>query len=128
MHELLDMLLLGSMVAMAVGVVLQRNLFAAVMMAGIFSLLSAAMFVVLDAVDVAFTEAAVGAGISTVLILARLDLARSHERPPTRISLTPPDMLVSTRRRSLSRIIFTRWFRCCAAAYWISRKTRSARS
>ena len=43
-----------------------RNLFAVVMLASIYSLLAAAVFVVLDAVDVAFTEAAVGAGISTV--------------------------------------------------------------
>ncbi len=45
----------------------QRNLFAAVMLFGIYSLLSAALFVTLDAVDVAFTEAAVGAGIATIL-------------------------------------------------------------
>jgi multicomponent Na+:H+ antiporter subunit B len=58
----------------------QRNLFAAVMLFGIYSLLSAALFVTLDAVDVAFTEAAVGAGISTILMLATLAItsARQH--------------------------------------------------
>ena len=40
----------------------------------IFSLLSASLFVLMDAVDVAFTEAAVGAGISTVLMLMVLHL------------------------------------------------------
>ena len=45
-----------------------RDLFAMTMMLGIYSLLSATFFVALDAVDVAFTEAAVGAGISTVLM------------------------------------------------------------
>ena len=49
-----------------------RNLFAVVMLASIYSLLASAMFVVLDAVDVAFTEAAVGAGISTILIFATI--------------------------------------------------------
>ena len=41
--------------------------------------ISALVFVLLDAVDVAFTEAAVGAGISTVLMLATLSLTRKHE-------------------------------------------------
>ena len=49
-----------------------HRLFALVMLSGAFSLTAAAQFVVLDAVDVAFTEAAVGAGISTVLALATL--------------------------------------------------------
>jgi len=44
------------------------------MLFGIYSLLSAAVFVVLDAVDVAFTEAAVGAGISSILVLGALSL------------------------------------------------------
>jgi multicomponent Na+:H+ antiporter subunit B len=50
------------------------------MLFGIYSLLSAALFVALDAPDVAFTEAAVGAGISTVLMLATLALTKRHER------------------------------------------------
>ena len=48
------------------------------MLMGIFSLLSAALFTVMDAVDVAFTEAAVGAGISTVLMLSTL-ASRDHQ-------------------------------------------------
>lgn len=53
-----------------------RNLFAAVIIAGVYSLLMAAIFTQLDAVDVAFTEASVGAGISTVLLLATLALIK----------------------------------------------------
>ena len=49
-----------------------RNLYAVVMLGSIFSLLAAAMFVILDAVDVAFTEATVGAGISTVVMIATI--------------------------------------------------------
>ncbi|MCB9758607.1 MAG: DUF4040 domain-containing protein [Alphaproteobacteria bacterium] len=89
MTELLDILLLGCMATTAVAIINQRNLFAAVMMAGIFSLLSAAMFVVMDAVDVAFTEAAVGAGISTVLMLATLDITGSKEARPHTPALGP---------------------------------------
>lgn len=56
------------------------------MLFGIYSLLSAALFVVLDAVDVAFTEAAVGAGIATILILGTLAVTGAklevrHARP-----------------------------------------------
>lgn len=61
-------------------VVRLHNLFAVVMLGGIYSLLAAALLVVLDAVDVAFTEAAVGAGISTVLALGALALTTSQEK------------------------------------------------
>lgn len=56
-----------------------RNLFAVVMLSGIFSLSAAALYVVLDAVDVAFTEASVGAGIATMLILGTLALTTTEE-------------------------------------------------
>lgn len=64
-------------------VVRLHNLFAVVMLGGIYSLLAAALLVVLDAVDVAFTEAAVGAGISTVLALGALSLTTSQEKTPS---------------------------------------------
>jgi multicomponent Na+:H+ antiporter subunit B len=51
------------------------------MLSGVFSLLSAGLFVAMDAVDVAFTEAAVGAGISTVLMLGTLALTHQEEKP-----------------------------------------------
>lgn len=63
-----------------------RNLFAVVMLTGIYSLFAAALYVVMDAVDVAFTEAAVGAGIATVLMLGTLSLTKDtekvHKKPP----------------------------------------------
>jgi multicomponent Na+:H+ antiporter subunit B len=64
----------------AIGVMCLDDLFAAVMLSGIFSLLSASLFVVMDAVDVAFTEAAVGAGIATILMLGSLNLTSTRER------------------------------------------------
>lgn len=64
----------------AIAVVQVRDLFSAAMLFAIYSLLSAALFVVLDAGDVALTEAAVGAGISTILILAVLTLAPRYEK------------------------------------------------
>lgn len=50
------------------------------MLMGIFSLLVAGLFVVLDGVDVAFTEAAVGAGVSTVLFLGTLAMVSVKDR------------------------------------------------
>ncbi|MGH2378260.1 MAG: DUF4040 domain-containing protein [Candidatus Limnocylindria bacterium] len=73
--------LLAFMAATALAIAHRRNLFAVVILSGIFSMLSAAFFVVLDAVDVAFTEAAVGAGAATVLMLATLALTGDHEEP-----------------------------------------------
>jgi len=59
------------------------------MLSGIYSLLSASFFVVLDAVDVAFTEAAVGAGISTILMLGTLALVGYRERKPSHSRFLP---------------------------------------
>ena len=60
----------------------QRNLFAVVVMMSIYSFLMATVLVALDAVDVAMTEASVGAGISTVLLLGTLYLTRGEEAKP----------------------------------------------
>ena len=66
-----------------------RSLFAAVMLSGMFSLLSACLFVIMDAVDVAFTEAAVGAGVSTVLMLMVLNLTTDKESTPIEPKVFP---------------------------------------
>jgi len=71
-------------VAVAITIVRLHNLFAVVMLSGIYSLLSAGIFVELDAVDVAFTEASVGAGITTILMLGTLALTTDTERPAAR--------------------------------------------
>ena len=66
-----------------------HNLFAVVMLGGIYGLMAATIFVVLDAVDVAFTEAAVGAGISTVLMLGALALTKTEEKVVRRSRILP---------------------------------------
>ena len=63
---ILNITLLAFLAITAVAIIRSTNLFASIMLFGIFSLLSATLFVVMDALDVAFTEAAVGAGISTI--------------------------------------------------------------
>ncbi len=77
---LLDLSLLTMLVLVAFAMMRSRHLFAIVMLSGIYSLLSAAFFVSLDAVDVAFTEAAVGAGVSTVLMLGAMLLTVRREK------------------------------------------------
>jgi multicomponent Na+:H+ antiporter subunit B len=89
MVELVDVAVLLLLCVTALVIIRQRNLFAAVMMTGIYSLLSAGLFVVMDAVDVAFTEAAVGAGISTVLMLGTLALVGHQERKPKHRPILP---------------------------------------
>ncbi len=79
---IIDILLFTFLVITAIAITRLRNLFAVVMLAGVFSLLSAALLATLDAVDVAFTEAAVGAGISTVLLLGTLALTGREEKKP----------------------------------------------
>lgn len=66
----------------AVAAIRLRDLFAVVMLFGIYSLVSASLFVILDAVDVAFTEASVGAGVATVFMLGTLALTTSREKTP----------------------------------------------
>ena len=74
---------------MAFAIAKLRDLFTAAMLTGIFSLICAGLFVVMDAVDVAFTEAAVGAGISTVLFLGALSLTTSREKAPKKLKPLP---------------------------------------
>jgi multicomponent Na+:H+ antiporter subunit B len=83
MTALFGVFLLTLLVITAIAIVRAENLFVAVMLMGIASLLIAANFFILDAADVALTEAAVGAGISTVLFLGALSLTTSRERAPT---------------------------------------------
>ncbi len=82
MTVLFGIFLLTLLIVTAVGIVRAENLFTAVILTGIFSLLMAANFFVLDAVDVALTEAAVGAGVSTVLLLGALALVPGTEKRP----------------------------------------------
>lgn len=89
-------MLLGLLVVTALGIVRMRSLLAAAMLTSIYSLLSASVFVVLDAVDVALTEAAVGAGISTILMLATIALTADKEKTPKHRPLLPLAVVCAT--------------------------------
>ncbi len=92
---LIDLSLLTMLVIVAFVMVRSRHLFVIVMLSGIYSLLSAAFFVSLDAVDVAFTEASVGAGVSTVLMLGAMLLTVRREKP-VRTGRAPVAIVVVT--------------------------------
>lgn len=96
MTGFVDVALLILLAVTGVAIIRQRNLFAAVMLAGIYSLVSAGLFVVMDAVDVAFTEAAVGAGISTVLMLGTLALVGYNEHKPQHTPILPMFVVLVT--------------------------------
>jgi len=77
------------MAVAVVAMVLQRNLFSVVVLFAIYSFLMATVLVALDAVDVAMTEAAVGAGVSTVLLLGALHLTGGTEAKRLQRPLVP---------------------------------------
>lgn len=70
------------MAVVVIAIAARRNLFSVVMLTSIYSFLMATVLVALDAVDVAMTEASVGAGISTVLLLGALYLTKGEEAKP----------------------------------------------
>lgn len=85
---IVDIILLVVVLAMAIATIEVRSLFASGILAGIYSLMMALVWATLHAMDVAFTEAAVGAGISTVLILGALThVGRIEKRPAKRVDL-----------------------------------------
>ena len=83
------MALLTLLAVVTIAIVRQRSLFGVVILTSIYSFLMASVFIVLDAVDVAMTEASVGAGVSTVLLLATLHLIKTREMRPVRTGVLP---------------------------------------
>jgi multicomponent Na+:H+ antiporter subunit B len=83
------MALLTLLAVVTIAIVRQRSLFGVVILTSIYSFLMASVFIVLDAVDVAMTEASVGAGVSTVLLLATLHLVKTREMRPVRTGVLP---------------------------------------
>ena len=68
----LDLLILTLLVICAVGAITVRDLLSAVLIFGAYSFLMCLLWAEMGAVDVAFTEATVGAGVSTILFIAAI--------------------------------------------------------
>ncbi len=77
---MLLVVLLGiAMIVAALVAVHLKNLAAAVVAAGLVSLFASVLYLLLAAPDVAMTEAAIGAGLSTVIFLYAVKKTRSRE-------------------------------------------------
>lgn len=68
----LDLLILTLLVICAVGAITVRDLLSATLIFGAYSFLMCLLWAEMGAVDVAFTEATVGAGVSTILFIAAI--------------------------------------------------------
>ena len=82
--EILNVILLAVIVICAVAVSLTRDLLSAVIVFMIQGLAMSVVWILLQAPDLAITEAAVGTGISTVLMLAALKKIQSVQRKEER--------------------------------------------
>ena len=78
---LINIALLAILFVVAIAIARLRSLFAIVMLSGVYSLVSAAWYIAVDAVDVGYTEAAVGAGMSTAVLLGAMLLTARTAKP-----------------------------------------------
>jgi len=85
---MIDFILLFFLVVCAIAVIYMKDLLSAIMIFGAYSLIMAVVWTRLNAVDVAFTEASVGAGITTVLLLAALSRTTRGETDSKRSPIT----------------------------------------
>ena len=72
MHWEFELILFVVLIATAWMALRVKDLLAAVVTLGVFSFASALIYVAMGAVDVGFTEAVVGAGITTVLFIVAI--------------------------------------------------------
>ncbi len=70
MNWQIDILILILVIFCGIGAITVKDLFGAAILLGAYSFLMCLLWAVMGAVDVAFTEATVGAGVSTVFCLA----------------------------------------------------------
>jgi uncharacterized MnhB-related membrane protein len=79
MGTVLNLIFIVLMVATALLAVFARDLLAAVIIFSVYSLIMALMWQRLQAPDLALTEAAVGAGVTTVLFVVAIFKTRRRE-------------------------------------------------
>ena len=76
----IDILLLFFLLIIGIAALWVKDLLAAILLTGAFSFIMANVWLNLGATDVAFTEAAVGAGASTALMIACLSRVPRWEK------------------------------------------------
>ncbi|RPJ18025.1 MAG: DUF4040 domain-containing protein [Desulfobacteraceae bacterium] len=72
MHWPIDLIILTFVIFCAIAAITVRDLLATAILFGAYSFLMCLLWTVMGAVDVAFTEASVGAGVSTVFFVAAI--------------------------------------------------------
>ena len=72
MMPAIDLMILTLIVICGIAAITVKDLLAATVIYGVYSFLMCLLWAVMGAVDVAFTEATIGAGISTVLFIAAI--------------------------------------------------------
>ena len=91
-----DTLFLITVVLFGVTALTMQNLMSAAIVFGAYSFLMCLIWTAMGAVDVAFTEAAVGAGIATILGMGTLVLTKTDTAKPGPISPWPILIVVLT--------------------------------
>ena len=76
----INLVLLFMIVVIALAAITVRDLLSAVMLLGVYSFLMALVWVEMQTVDVAFTEASVGAGATTAFLIATLARTKRREK------------------------------------------------
>jgi len=79
MATILDMLLLLFLIVCAISVARTRDLLSAVVIFAAYSLIMAVVWQQLEAPDIAITEAAIGAGVTSLLLIATISKTRREE-------------------------------------------------
>ena len=87
---MIDFTLLFLLVVCAITAVLMKDLLSSVAILSAYSLIMAVLWMRLNAVDVAFTEAAVSAGITTVLMIAALSKTQRREQGAQKSKIKNP--------------------------------------
>lgn len=77
---LVDVLVCLAMVVTGIAAIFQRSLLSAVIMVGFISLMVSYLFLRMDAPDVAMTEAAIAAGLTTVIFLIAIRRTEDKEQ------------------------------------------------
>lgn len=75
-----DLALLSFLVVIAITAITMRDLLATIVLLGVYSFVMACVWVEMNAVDVGFVEAAIGAGVTTALMIAALSRTTRWEK------------------------------------------------
>ncbi len=80
--ELFNMILLGFLVVCAVSVSFSKNLLNSILIFMSYSLIMSIIWILLESPDLAITEAAVGAGVTSVLFFITLKKIHALQQEP----------------------------------------------